>query len=128
MENNTTDKDNKDLAELLDDLKVDLTDYTNKRFRWMKLDAFEKLGIASSVLGYGILVILPVSAILFFSLFGLAFLIGELLGSLAAGFGILALFSFLVLLIIVLNGKKLRDFILDKTITFLQKVDKNDAE
>lgn len=118
----------RDLGTLLEDLKLELLGYVEKRLRLFKLDAFEKGSISASLLGYGLIVIVIIGFILFFLLFGLAFFIGELLGSQAAGFGILALFSLLVLLIVILCGKRLRTYILNKTIIFLQKVDKNDAE
>ncbi|MFT3993916.1 MAG: hypothetical protein QM660_06385 [Dysgonomonas sp.] len=124
---NNQDKD-KDCVSLLDEIKLELLDYIDKRVRLFKLDAFEKIGITTSTLGYGLIVSVIISAFLFFMLFGLAFFIGELLNSLAAGFGILALFSILVLVIILLNGKRLRSFILNKTIVFLHKIDKNEAE
>ena len=124
---NNSDK-NKDLSSLLEDLKVELLDYIEKRFRLFKLECFEKGGISASMLIYGFIVLVILGFILFFSLFGLAFFLGELLDSMAAGFGILTLFSILVLLIIIACGKRLRNYILNKTIIFLNKVDKNEAE
>ena len=126
MQNNP--ETNKDLSGLLDDLKLELLSYINKRLRLFKLDAFEKGSISASLLGYGLILLVILAFFLFFALFGLAFFLGELLNSLAAGFGILAGFSILVLFIVILNGKRLRTFLLNKTIVFLQKVDQNDGE
>lgn len=124
---NNSEKD-KDLSTLLDDIKLDLLSYINKRIKLFKLSAFEKLGISASVIGYGLIVITMVFTILFFTLIGLAFFIGELLQSLALGFGILAAFSILVLIIILLCGKQFRLFLLNKIIVFLRNLDKDGTE
>lgn len=119
---------NKDLSSLLEDLKTELLIYIEKRFRLLKLDGFEKGGISVSILLYGLIVLVILGFMLFFSLFGLAFFIGELLDSKAAGFGILTLFSLVVLLIVIACGKRIKSYILNKTIIFLNKVDKNETE
>lgn len=121
-------ENNKDLSSLLEGLKIELLDYIEKRFKLFKLECFEKGGIGASVLIYSLITVIILGFISFFFLFGMAFFIGELLGSLAAGFGILTLFSLLVLLIILACGKRIRKFILNKTIIFLTKVDKNETE
>lgn len=112
----------------LEQIKEDLQTYVNRRLKLFKLEAYEKGAISSSILGYGVIVISIVAVILFFSLIGAAFFLGELFDSLAAGFGILALFSLLVLLIVILSRKKIKKSILNKTIEFLRKVEANDAE
>lgn len=112
----------------LEQIKEDLQTYVNRRLKLFKLEAYEKGAISSSILGYGVIVISIVAVILFFSLIGAAFFLGELFDSLAAGFGILALFSLFILLIVILLRKKIKKSILNKTIQFLRKVEANDAE
>ncbi|MDR0825165.1 MAG: hypothetical protein LBN74_08735 [Prevotella sp.] len=114
---------NKSLNTLIEEIKVELLSYINRRLRLFKLDAFEKVSISASSLGYGLIVLAIVAVILFFVLIGMAFFIGELLNSQAAGFGIMALFSLLVLLIIVLCRKKIKQSILHATIIFIRKVE-----
>jgi hypothetical protein len=116
------------LNTLLEGIKLELLNYINRRVRLFKLDAFEKSSIAASILGYGLIVLIIVGVILFFTLIGLAFFIGELLNNTSAGFGIMALFSLLVLVIIFLNGKRIRTSILNKTIIFLRKIEENEEE
>ncbi|MFV0417389.1 MAG: phage holin family protein [Dysgonomonas sp.] len=116
------------LNTLLDQIKKELLCYINRRMRLIKLDAFEKGGIITSALGYGLIVLLIVGILLFFSLIGLAFFIGELLNNTSAGFGILALFSLLVLIIVLLNGKRIKRAVLYRTIAFFRKLDVNDEE
>lgn len=117
-----------DLKTLLEDIKLELLSYINRRMRLFKLDAYEKGAISSSILGYGLIVFSIVAIMLFFILLGAAFFIGELLDSQAAGFGILALFSLVVLLIVFFLRKKIKRGILNKTIQFLRKVEANDEE
>jgi len=119
---------NESLNTLLEEIKLELLNYINRRVRLFKLDAFEKGGIASSILGYGLIVFIIVGVMLFFTLIGLAFFLGELLNNQSAGFGIMALFSLLVLIIVFLNGKRIRRSILYKTIAFFRKLDANDEE
>ncbi|WP_108822736.1 hypothetical protein [Dysgonomonas sp. Marseille-P4361] len=125
---NNTDINDDNPKTPLEEIKQDVLIYINRRARLFKLDAYEKGAISSSILGYGIIVISIVAVILFFSLIGAAFFIGELLDSLAAGFGILALFSLLVLTVVILSRKKIKRGILNKTVEFLRKVEANDAE
>lgn len=112
----------------LEQIKQDLHTYINRRLKLFKLEAYEKGAISSSILGYGLIVVSIIAVILFFSLIGAAFFIGELFDSLAAGFGILALFSLLVLLTVILSRKRIKRGILNKTIQFLRKVEANDTE
>ncbi|MDU1889809.1 MAG: phage holin family protein [Dysgonomonas sp.] len=111
---------------LLEEIKLELLSYINKRIRLFKLDAFEKLSLSASALGYGLIIFSIIIVILFFLLIGVAFFVGELLNSLAAGFGIMALFSLLVLLIVLICRKGLKNLILNNTITFFRKLDTND--
>lgn len=116
-------EEDKDLNTLIEEIKLELLSYINRRVRLFKLDAFEKASISASGLGYVLIVLAIVAVILFFLLIGMAFFIGELLNSLAAGFGIMALFSLFVLLIIVLCRKLIKRWILHTTIKFIRKVE-----
>ncbi len=123
MSNNSEDK-NLNIA--LGDIKLELLSYINRRIRFFRLDAYEKLSISASILGYGLIVFCIVAVMLFFILLGIAFFIGELLDSQAAGFGVMALFSLLVLLIVFLLRKKIKKSLLNKTIMFIRKVEANE--
>lgn len=116
-------ENDKSLNTLLEDIKLELLSYINKRIRLFKLDAFEKGGIASSALGYGLLIISIIAVILFFLLIGMAFFVGELLGSIALGFFTMALFSLLVLLVILVFRKSIKRSLLNSTIMFFRKLE-----
>jgi hypothetical protein len=121
MSNNS--EKNHNLSSLLEDIKLELLDYINKRIRFFKLDAYEKVSMSASILGYVLIVSFFLSFVLFFALLGLAFLIGEILGSLAAGFGIMALFSLFLLLAVILFRGKIKNSILSGTIKVIRKME-----
>lgn len=123
MSNNSERDQN--LSSLLEDIKLELLSYINKRLRLFKLDAYEKTSISASILGYGLIVSFIVAFTLFFVLLGLAFFVGELLGSLAAGFGIMALFSLFLLLVVFLFRRKIKNSILLGTIKIIRNVEAN---
>lgn len=114
------------LRELLDELRVELSGYINKRLRLLKLDGFEKGSIAFSYIVYSLIVIVLVLSILFFLLLGLAFLLGDILGANSAGFGILFLISVLALIVVICLKKKIRKAVLMKTIAIMRKIDANE--
>ncbi|MDR1090911.1 MAG: phage holin family protein [Prevotella sp.] len=119
---NNSEKDH-NLSSLLDDTRLELLSYINKRIRLFKLDAYEKASMSASILGYGLIVASIVSFALFFILLGLAFLIGEILGSQAAGFGIIALFSLFLLLVVFIFRGKIKNAILSGTIKIIRKME-----
>lgn len=117
-----------DLRSLLDDLRLELSGYINKRLRLFKLDSFEKGSTAFSYLIYGLIVFIIVLSILFFFLFGLAFWLGDILGNNSAGFGILFLVSIIALLIVIALRKKIKRYVLMKSIALMRKIDANEDE
>jgi len=122
---NNSEKD-KNLSSLLEDLKPELLSYINRRLRLFKLDAYEKVSISASILGYGLIVFSILLVASFFILLGLAFFLSELLNSQAAGFGIMALASLLSLLIVFLCRRKIKHNILNHTIKIIRKVEANE--
>ena len=125
LNNSETDKS---LNTLVEEIKLELLSYINRRVRLFKLDSYEKLSISASAVGYGLIVLAILAVLIFFVLICLAFFIGELLSSLAAGFGIMALFSLFVLFIVFLARKVIKNTILNSTISFFRKLDANDEE
>ncbi len=117
---------NKDLGTLFQDVKQELTSYINSKIKVFKLTSYEKISKSASFMGYGLIVLIILSVFLFFILLGAAFFIGELLDSLAKGFGVMALFSLCVLLLVFLFRKQIKRGILNKTINFLRKVEEDE--
>lgn len=116
----------KNLSAWFEDIKPELLSYINRRIRLFKLDAYEKVSISSSILGYGLIVICIILVALFFILLGMAFFVGEMLNSQAAGFGIMALVSLFALLIVFLFRRRIKRSILNSTIRIIRKVEANE--
>ncbi|MDR2954469.1 MAG: phage holin family protein [Prevotella sp.] len=119
-------RENIGLKAFLEEIKQELTIYLNRRIRLLKLESYEVGSKAASSIGYGLILVGIVFLILFFVLLGLAFFIGELLGSLAAGFGVMAIVSALLLLLVVLFRKPLKRSMLNKTIIFFRNIESNE--
>lgn len=116
------------LSGWFEDLKPELLGYINKRIRLFKLDSYEKVSIAASILGYGLIVFSIILVILFFTLMGMAMFIGEMVKNPAAGYGIMALFSLVSLGIISLFRRKIKHAILLLTLRIIRKVEANGEE
>lgn len=116
----------KDLNALFEELKSTALEYVDKRIKFYKLEAIEKLSIAFSLIGFLIIVLIIAVGLLFFGLFGLAFFIGELIGSLAGGFGILFGFLMICLILVLAFHRPIRYFILNKVILVMRKIDRNE--
>lgn len=126
MSNSNNNTEQKDFNSLFEELRINAFDYIDKRVKFYKLEAFEKLGITFSLIGFLVVILVIVIGLLFFGLFGLAFFIGELLGSLAGGFGILFIFLAICLIIAIALQRPIRRFILNKIILVMRKIDKNE--
>lgn len=118
--------EDKDLNTLFEDLKDEVIDYVNKKFRYFKLYTFEKISIILSLIGLAIVVLILTIGMLFFGLLGIAFLIGEILNSFASGFGILFGCMFLCLIFVVIFQKKIRRFLMNKAIILMRKIESDE--
>lgn len=118
--------EDKDLNTLFEDLKDEVIDYVNKKFRYFKLYTFEKISIILSLIGLAIVVLILTIGMLFFGLLGIAFLIGEILNSFAGGFGILFGCMFLCLIFVVIFQKKIRRFLMNKAIILMRKIESDE--
>lgn len=118
--------EDKDLNTLFEDLKDEVIDYVNKKFRYFKLYTFEKISIILSLIGLAIVVLILTIGMLFFGLLGIAFLIGEILNSFAGGFGILFGCMFLCLILVVIFQKKIRRFLMNKAIILMRKIESDE--
>lgn len=100
---------NPNLSENLNEALDDVKDYVNLRMQLIQLNVTEKVsvGLAGLIAG-GIALIFFILCFIFGS-FALSYLIGNALGSTAAGFGVMSGFYLLVGLIMLKAGKgKLR--------------------
>ncbi|MDD3788272.1 MAG: phage holin family protein [Petrimonas sp.] len=114
----------KTASTLFEEFKDDVSSYIRDTVQLSKLEAFEKIGVGSSVIAYSLI-------LMFFALFALAtlfvtlgFYLAELLQSTWQGFGIVSAATILIVIILLFAKKSLTKFFTNRVIEFLME-DKN---
>lgn len=96
-----------------------LKDYASKRIDLLKMEATEKSSITAGIVA--IVVMLVVFGLFFIILLniGLGFLIGSFLGNYAYGILIMAGIYLLLMIIVLLSAKSIKNFVANKIIKSL---------
>lgn len=94
-----------DLGTLISVIKTDIIELINTKIEYYKLEIFEKTSAIGSFLIYGLIIMNLIFFAFLFAFVALGFLIGEWIGSLAGGFGIVTLI-YLAILAILIGGRK----------------------
>lgn len=123
---NTEREQAKDLNSLFEQIKADILSYVNHRLAHYRLDILEKTSKYSSVVLLTLIIVFLSFATFAFALIAIAFYIGEVVGSTAAGFGIVALFWLIILAIILIFRRPLKDYILNKAASQLYTIEKEE--
>ena len=118
----------KKVSTLFEEMRDDISNFISSSLELGKLEVYEKLSLGSAAVIYGLVVAGIALVALFFVLVTAGFYLGELLGSLWIGFGIVAAFSILVLLIVILLKKYFRNNVTNGVIRFLMKDDNDDEK
>jgi Gpi18-like mannosyltransferase len=119
----------KDFESLFQGIKKELTGYFTAKFKLYRLDLFEKTSRVVSFLFFGLAVLLVLFFSIFFIFLTIGFRLGELLDSIAAGMGLVALIYLILLLILLVNRQRIRNQIIDLFLGELMKdEDKNGEE
>lgn len=130
MEQGKTNKEHpKDLSAAIAELKSDVISYLNNRIAYYKLDFIERLSKTISLLTVGIISSLFAFLFFCFILVSIAFYLGELLGSNALGFCIMALVWLFLGLLVVIFRNPLKDFLLNRIVNVIYNLQKeNDVD
>lgn len=116
----------RDSREIFRELKEDVSSYVELRLELLKLSTYERSGHLIAVLSYGlILLFLAFFAILFIFL-ALGFFMGDVFGSVGAGFAFVAVLYLLLIGMIVINKRKICNTVLNIVIAALNGNDEND--
>ncbi|MEA5126765.1 MAG: phage holin family protein [Proteiniphilum sp.] len=118
----------KKVSTLFEEMRDDISNFISSSLELGKLEVYEKLSLGSAAVIYGLVVAGIALVALFFALVTAGFYLGELLGSLWTGFGIVAAFSILVLLIVILLKKYFKNNVTNGVIRFLMKDDNDDEK
>jgi hypothetical protein len=106
------------------DTKQKLQRYIQQRILLLRLQATEKASRIISTIIASLLITVVGLFLLVFASFTAGFWLADITGSLTAGFGIVALFYFVVLLFIIIFLKKiLQNLFINKIISLLHKKD-----
>ncbi len=117
----------KKVSTWFEEIRGDIGNYITSTLELGKLEAFEKISQASSIISYNLILSGVALVIFLFVLIAAALYLGELLQSSWMGFAIVAAFALLVLLILLMVKKPFKKRCTNKTVRFLmRKEDKND--
>lgn len=116
----------KDSGKIFHELKKDVSTYVELKLELLKLSTYERSGQLIAVLSYGlILLFLAFFAILFIFL-ALGFFMGDIFGSMGAGFAFVAVLYLLLIGLIIMNKGKICNTVLNVVIAALNGNDEKD--
>ena len=114
---------NKDFSTLFSDIKKDLISYITLKLEILKLDALEKSSAFSSLLLYGLILILVVFFAFLFLFLALGFYLGQLLNSLGTGMILVAVLYLIVFCILLWQRKKIQNWFMN---LFIEQISGNE--
>lgn len=120
--------EDKTVTGLFDEIKNDVTSYVTNTIGIVKLEAFEKASKATAIAAYTLFLLSFVFLVLVLALFTLGFYLAEVLASNWKGFGVVALVTIVITLILVLAKKPLTNSIINTVIRFLQRQDDEEVK
>ncbi len=116
----------KNLGSLFSDIKREVMALVNLKLKIFRLDVYEKTSITSSVLLFGLILLLVVFFAVLFLFLALGMFLGECLGSNAAGMGLIALLYLLMFAVLLFQRKSIQAWLVDLFLTELTKNDDGD--
>ncbi|HZJ79242.1 MAG TPA: phage holin family protein [Dysgonamonadaceae bacterium] len=114
----------KKVSTLFEEMKDELADYVSNRLRLFKLQTYAKTSKSGAALIYTIVAIQLILFALSFVFITLAIFLGEILESMSLGFAIVALFTVLVVTILIMTRKSIRRGLTNKIVSSLMNDDK----
>ncbi|MDD4777958.1 MAG: phage holin family protein [Fermentimonas sp.] len=118
----------KKVSTLFEEMRDDIGKYINSTLELGKLEAFEKFSLGSSAFLYGLILAGAGLIALLFILVTAGLYLSELLDSLWLGFGIVAAFTLLVLVILLFIRKPMQKKYTNVIVRFLMKQDDKDEK
>lgn len=116
----------KKVSTLFEEMRDDISNYITSTLELGKLEVYEKISLGSSAITYGLMVAGVALFALLFIFIALGLYLGELLQNAWAGFGIVAAFALLIMLLMLLTGKPFKQKVTNKVIRFLMDNDDMD--
>jgi len=116
----------KDLGQIFNELKEDISTYVEIKFNFYKLSLYEKAGKLVSSLSYILALVVLIFMAIFFLFLALGFLLGEWLNSTSAGIAIVGGIYLILIGILIMNKKWFSDKIMNNVISALDDDDDDD--
>jgi len=116
----------KKVSTLFEEMRDDISKYITSTLELGKLEVYEKISLGSSAITYGLMVAGVALFALLFIFIALGLYLGELLQNTWAGFGIVAAFALLIMLLMLLTGKPFKQKVTNRVIRFLMENDDMD--
>lgn len=118
----------KKVSTLFEEMRNDISRFITSTLELGKLEAYEKISLSAAAIVYGLILAGALLFALLFILVTAGLYLGELLQSPWLGFGIVALFTLLALLIILIAGKSFKKKFSNRVVHFLMRDDDNDEK
>lgn len=106
----------KDSGKVFHELKDDVSAYVELKLELLKLNTYERTGKVIAVLSYGLIVLFLAFFAILFIFLALGFFLGDVFGSVGAGFAIVAILYILLIGIIIMNKNRISTKVLNEVI------------
>ncbi len=118
----------KKVRTLFEEMRGDISNFITATLELGKLEVYEKISLASSTITYSLIVAGIALLTLFFILVTVGIYLGEVFQNTWVGFGIVAAFALLVLLIMLLLKKPFKKKVTNRVVSFLMEQNDKDGK
>ena len=118
--------EDKNVSTLFEEMRDDVSNFITSTIELGKLEVYEKISLGSSAISYGLIIAGVTLFALLFIFITLGLYLGELLQSSWAGFGIVAAFALLLVLVMLFVGKPYKRKVSNRVVRFLIENDEKD--
>ena len=114
----------KKVSTLFEEMKEDLSEYVSNRLRLFKIQTYSKTSKTAGLLLYSTIAILLILLALNLVFITLALYLGDVLNSMPLGFAIVSLFTLLIVIIVIMVRKSIKNGLTNIIVSFLMDDDK----
>lgn len=116
----------KDSGKVFHELKEDVSTYVELKLELLKLSTYERSGQLIATLSYGLILLCMAFFAKLFLFLALGFFLGDMFGSMGAGFAVVAVIYLLLIGLIIMNKQKICKIVLNVVIAALNGNDEKD--
>lgn len=115
----------KNSREIFRELRNDISSYVELKLELLKLSTYERSGHLIAVLSYGLIILFLAFFAILFIFLALGFFMGDVFGSIGAGFAFVAVLYLLLIGLIMTNKQKICNTVLNIVIAALNGNNEN---